>query len=136
MKILWLILLVEPCIIQSVLASNGDRFTNVKNNKKIANDDGKYVNLKGLSEVQCVGHCTLTDECHSVNYDDDDQICLVIDELFEGDGDSHLIDARGWKYFKKTRLKNQVLYNITNPFVPDFTQNRPQLVNYTKLHPH
>ena len=66
--------------------------------------NNQYLHFKGLSEVQCVGHCTLTDDCHSVNYHGDDQICLVIDELFEGDGDSHLIDAHGWRFFKKSKV--------------------------------
>ena len=51
---------------------------------------------------------TLTDDCHSVNYHGDDQICLVIDEIFEGDGDSHLVDAHGWRYFKKKVITPKV----------------------------
>ena len=81
------------------------KFLDPKDHKKVkVNND--YLHLKGLSEVQCVGHCTLTDDCHSVNYHGDDQICLVIDEIFEGDGDSHLIDAHGWRYFKKSKVQN------------------------------
>ena len=86
------------------------KFLDAKEHKKIFKENNQYINLKGLSEVQCVGHCTLTDDCHSVNYHGDDQICLVIDEIFEGDGDSHLIDAHGWRYFKKTVLKPKVPY--------------------------
>ena len=86
------------------------KFLDAKEHKKIFKENNKYLNLRGLSELQCVGHCTLTDDCHSVNYHGDDQICLVIDEIFEGDGDSHLIDAHGWRYFKKTVLKPKVPY--------------------------
>ena len=86
------------------------KFLDPKDNKKVNKANNKYLNLNGISEVQCVGHCTLTDDCHSVNYHDDDQICLVIDELFEGDRDSHLINAQGWRYFKKTILKPKVGY--------------------------
>ena len=96
--ILWLLF----CNIALIFGNKEAKFTDVQNLKKVAKNN--YVNLKGLSEVQCVGHCTLTDDCHSVNYHGDDQICLVIDEIFEGDGDSHLIDAHGWKFFKKTRM--------------------------------
>eukprot|EP00111_Clytia_hemisphaerica_P017602 TCONS_00052083-protein len=131
MRVLCVILILESYIIGVVLANTGARFTDTKNNKKIAaGEDDKYVSLKGLTEVQCVGHCTLTDDCHSVNHHSDDQICLVIDEPLEGD--SHLIDAHGWKYFKKTRItkedeistKNN--FEITNAFKP----NPNKIVNF------
>ena len=85
------------------------RFVDVKEHKKIENE--KYPSIRGLTEVQCVGHCTLTEDCHSVNYHGDDQICLVIDEIFdESEGDSHLVHAPGWRYFKKTVVKPQVRF--------------------------
>ena len=111
MYIICLILLVQSSIGEIVLPiGDGARFTDVKANKKIAESANKYLSLKGLSQVQCVGHCTLTEDCHSVNYHGDDQICLVINESFDetDGGDSHLVHAPGWRYFKKTVVKPQV----------------------------
>ena len=80
------------------------KFLDPKDHKKVKISH-QYLHLKGLSEVLCVGHCTLTDDCHSVNYHSEDQICLVIDEIIKGDGDFHLIDAHGWRYFEKSKVQ-------------------------------
>eukprot|EP00111_Clytia_hemisphaerica_P006657 TCONS_00019262-protein len=101
------------------------KFLNPQDNKKIQAHN-QYLHLRGLSEVQCVGHCTLTDDCHSVNHHGDDQICLVIDEPLEGVGDSHLVDARGWRYFKKSKVNNVIPtkseFKMEEAFIPE--QNR------------
>eukprot|EP00111_Clytia_hemisphaerica_P003363 TCONS_00009609-protein len=95
--IAWLVALV-----QASYKPKEAKFLEPKEHKKVAGKE--FLHLKGLSEVQCVGHCTLTDDCHSVNHHGGDQICLVIDEPLEGVGDSHLVDARGWRYFKKSKV--------------------------------
>ena len=89
------------------------KFLEPKEHSRVRGDTRRYVSLKGLSQVQCVGHCTLTDNCHSVNYHGDDQICLVIDEIFDDEsdgGESHLVNAPGWTFFKKTRLTPKVIF--------------------------
>uniref|UniRef100_A0A7M5XLT4 Uncharacterized protein n=1 Tax=Clytia hemisphaerica TaxID=252671 RepID=A0A7M5XLT4_9CNID len=107
------------------------RFLDVKEHRRVAVKN-KYAHLRGLTEVQCVGHCTLTDDCHSVNHHGDDQICVVIDEPLEGVGDSHLVDSRGWRYFKKTVLKPEetIIQRKSNFEIKDaFKPERNRLIN-------
>ena len=81
------------------------KFLNPQKDTKVVNLAS--VQMRNIKEDYCIGICTLKDDCHSVNYHADDQHCIMItDEIPEdAQSQSHLVGAKGWKYFKKTPVK-------------------------------
>jgi len=100
LKTIFIYILFASCGIVQCLEL---KFTDPLNNKRMENQ--AVFEQNRVSEVECVINCGAKENCDSVNHHEGNQIC-VLNSHPSGDFDSEtsLIEANGWKFFKKSKV--------------------------------
>ena len=110
-KIFWAFLLVQITSLQFLSAVEEVHFLFSMKNKQLIGHT--LLTIPGVDEMFCLFQCGQRADCGSVNYNNIKKICVLnngnseANEFSPGsesgvDMETDLIDAEGWKYFKKS----------------------------------
>ena len=92
-------LLAQILLILFSICNAIEKFINNMKDKRLIGYS--IVSIRDITDTECIHHCSIRDDCGSVNYHVGDVVCMLNKNVDENDEKDNVIDDKGWNYFKK-----------------------------------